>query len=156
MDILGLTNTEQIRAVLTTSESNLPDSVIEGFGLEDDLGRMLDSSLPTWPDLVTANVPRQVRALRLVAKYFCAGTLARTATLWVLKKETDGSNEGQRSDKEGYTYLAGVFFAQAEEALNSLLEDLELPIPEVPIFTMISRGIPDRDPITEARETATT
>jgi len=153
MDFLGLTTTEQIRGVLTTSPSNLPDATIASFGLEDDLTVMLDGSVPDWQVVQTAGSEGQQRLLRLIAKYFCAQQLALTATLWVLKKETDGSNEGQRSDKEGYTYLATVFGAKVIKYLGLILDDLGIVQPTPAPMVFMSRLVPGRDPITQPRTT---
>ena len=54
MAYLDLTTTSQIRAVLTVSETDLPDEVIEGYGLDDDLGSLLDKNLPTWSAIAAA------------------------------------------------------------------------------------------------------
>ena len=151
MAYLDLTTTSQIRAVLTVSETDLPDEVIEGYGLDDDLGSLLDKNLPTWSAVAEASGPN-ARRLRLVAKYYCAGTIARMAQLFVLKKDTDGSNEGQRSDKDGWMWLATSLLGQAEKYLNEIKDDLSLPQADAKTFTVFSRVIPTRDPITEPRE----
>ena len=150
MAYLDLTTTSQIRAVLTVSETDLPDEVIEGYGLDDDLGSLLDKNLPTWSVIAAASGPN-ARRLRLVAKYYCAGTIARMAQLFVLKKDTDGSNEGQRSDKDGWMWVAASLLGQAERYLNEIKDDLSLPQADAN-FTVFSRVIPTRDPITEPRE----
>lgn len=153
MDYLGLTSTEQIRSVLTVSEADLPDRVIDGFGLADDLGALLDKALPTWEVLLAAG-GKNARLLKLIGKYFCAGTLAGTAQVFVLKKNTDGSNEGQRSDKDGWLWMSAHFLGKADEALGDILDDLGLT-PEVVLpFRVFTRVIPDRDPVTTPRPTS--
>lgn len=150
-----LTTTAQIRNVLTVSESDLPDEVIEGYGLEDDMAAVLDKALPgVWePIIVAPNPGKQLRLLRLFAKYFCAGSMARTAQVFVLKKTTDGSNEGQRSDKDGWLWLSGSLLGQATAALDDLVDDLGLTPPDVVPYSQIGRVVPDRDPITTPRAT---
>lgn len=153
MDYLGLTSTEQIRSVLTVSEADLPDRVIDGFGLDDDLGALLDKALPTWEVILAAD-GKNARLLRLIGKYYCAGTLAGTAQVFVLKKQTDGSNEGQRSDKDGWLWMSAHFLGKADAALDDILDDLGL-IPETVLPSRVfSRVIPDRDPVTTPRPTS--
>lgn len=152
MDYLGLTSTEQIRAVLTVSEADLPDRVIDAFGLADDLGALLDKALPTWEAILAAG-GKNGRLLKLIGKYYCAGTLAGTAQVFVLKKQTDGSNEGQRSDKDGWLWMSGHFLGKADEALDEILDDLGM-LPEVVLPNRVfARVVPDRDPITTPRPT---
>lgn len=149
MPYFELTTNEQIKAVFTTSSSNLPDEVLDNYGLEDELGLVLDS-LPGWDD--PGLDPKVKRLLRLFAKYFCAATVAKTATVFILKKETDGSNEGQRSDKDGYSFLSAVFMAEADKYLAMIREELDVLAPAVPDPLSMSRVVPSRDPITQARE----
>lgn len=149
MDILGLTTTEQIRNVLTVSPVDLSDETIDGYGIGDDLGAMLDKAVPEWDQLVAAD-DAKTRSLRLVAKYYCAGTIARTAQAFVLKKDTDGSNEGQRSDKDGWLWMAPTLLAQANAHLTDLQNALGL-IPEPVVMSVIGRVVPDRDVITTPR-----
>lgn len=159
MDYLGLTTTLQIRATLTVSEEDLADSELDAFGLEDDLAVALDSAFKgapvTWESIaqdVTVPLPTNTRRLRVFAKYFCAATLAVTAQNFILKKIADGSNEAGRSDKDGYAWMAPALMAKAEEALDAIMDDLEVVV-EVKPLSVISRVIPDRDPITTPRAT---
>lgn len=138
----------QIRSTLTTSESNLPDEVLDDYGLDDILSENLDKLVVGWQ---TASTERAERLLRLYSRYFCAGTVAITAQVFILKKETDGSNEGQRSDKDGFAFLAQAMFNQAGAYLSELLDEMGLPQPEAVVPVLFSRSIPDRDPIVEPR-----
>lgn len=151
MDYLGLTTTEQIRAVLTVSEDDLPDEVIDGFGIADDAEEVLDSSVPTWQVIMQDPASKNARRLRLFAKYFCAGTLAVVAQNFILKKSTDGSNEGQRSDKDGFAWMAPALLGKANGYIGLIQDDLgTTPIVAEP-FSIMSRVPPDRDVITEPR-----
>lgn len=149
MAYFDLTSVEQIRAVLTVSETDLPDEVIEGYTVDDDLGNKLDKELPTWAAIIEAG-GANARRLRLVAKYFCAGTIARMAQIFVLKKDTDGSNEGQRSDKDGWMWVSASLLGQADGFIDEIKDDLGMPRAEAK-FTVFSRVIPTRDPITTPR-----
>lgn len=149
MDFFGLTTINQIRGVLTVDESDIEDSTIEDYGLEDDLGRFLDV-VPDWEELVKTP-SKNTRRLKIAAKYFCAGMIGKRAQVFILKKSTDGSNEGQRSDKDGWAWLADGLLADAQAALAEVLEDLGLtPEPVMP-YRVIAISIPDRDPIKTPR-----
>lgn len=150
MDYLGLTTTEQIIAVLTIDEGeDLTIEQVDAYGLIDDLTIAL-AQLPTWADVLATGSPVNQARLRSFAKYFCAGTLAVTAQVFVLKKATDGNNEGQRSDKDGWEGLSEKFLARAEGFMADILDDLGLT-PTVTRTPMVGVINPDRDVITEAR-----
>ena len=155
MAYFDLTSTEQILAVLTADGSDGIDAVkIDAQGLDDDLGAALDKALPgVWEGIGdgSTGTPKQKRLLSLVAKYYCAGVVARMAQVIFLKKVSDGSNEGQRSDKDGWAWMAQAFFDQADTYLADLTTDLDLTPETVMPFRMFVRVIPDRDPITEPR-----
>lgn len=151
-----LTTTSQILAVLAVDDTDIDAEKIEAQGLDDDLGAQLDEALPgVWEGLADGTGPKasdaRLRKLKLVAKYFCAGTVARMAQVFILKKDTDGSNEGQRSDKDGWLWMSDRLMESANKHLADLLTDLEMvPATALP-YTMFTRVIPDRDPITEPR-----
>ena len=148
MLISDLLDLDQIRAVLTVSEADLPDEVMEDFGLADEIEDILDDRVPSWSEVV---LPKLQRKLRVFVKYKAAATIALMAPVFVLKKMTDGANEGQRSDRDGFRWLAEELDAKAEKALAGLLEELD-----VEVFTGYSELVgvvnPLRDPITEPRE----
>lgn len=156
-----LTTTKQILAVLTVDDTDIDAEKLEAQGLDDDLGAQLDAALPgLWEGLANETGPKaspaRLRKLRLVAKYFCAATVARMAQVFILKKDTDGSNEGQRSDKDGWLWMSTRLMETANGHLKDLLTDLEL-VPETAApFQMFVRVTPERDPITTPRATAAT
>ncbi|QYW06468.1 hypothetical protein uan_056 [Pseudomonas phage UAntarctica] len=152
MPYYELTSTDQIRAVLTVDSSDLPDRIIEAYSLEDDMAAALDKALPdVWEPISSGQAGKQLRLLKLFAKYFCAGTMAKTAQVFVLKKTTDGSNEGQRSDKDGWLWLSGLLLGKAQAALDELVDDLGLTPADTKMYSQIGRVTPDRDPITTPR-----
>lgn len=154
MEYFGLTTSKQIQSVLTVSDEDLPLGVIDDINLDDDLLVALSKALPTWAAVQADETkPANQARLRLFAKYFCAATLAGAAQVFVLKKASDGSNEGQRSDKDGWAFLAQGFFAKASAAMAEINDDLgNAPVLVIP--TLIGRVIPDRDVITQPRATA--
>lgn len=147
MTILDLTTFDQIRGVLTVSSADLPDSVLAAYGLEDDLGADLDAWATGWTAVVE---PGQSRTLRLYAKYFCAGTVAKTAQVFVLTKASDGSNEGQRSDADGFLWLSEMLMKKASGFQEQYLASLGTLVASERV-TFTSRVTPTRDPITQAR-----
>lgn len=146
--ISDLLRLDQVRSVLTVSPVDLPDEVLEGYGLEDDLAADLDARLPSWE---TLNDSSHLRSLRMFVKYRAAALIAVTAPVFVLKKSTDGSNEGQRSDRDGFLWLAENLNARANAILSELLEELGEDV-EVEPFELVGKSIPARDPITEPRD----
>lgn len=150
MAYLDLTTNEQILAVLTIDETSLDDTMLAGYGLEDDLLIALEGTLPTWKQVMVEGSKVNQARLRSFAKYFCAGTVAVSAQVFVLKKDTDGNNEGQRSDKDGWAFLSDKLLARAQTFLDDLLADLELE-PAAPVLSFVSVASPARDVITQPR-----
>jgi hypothetical protein len=151
VDVLGLTSYAQIRGVLTVSQTDLPDELLQGFGVEDDLAEHLAGWAPDYAAVSVAGDERKARLLRLFAKYYCASVIARTAPVFVLTKISDGSNEGQRSG-EGLAHLATSLLATAEKYRSDYEDALSGASKGVTIPNVISRVTPSRDPVTEARE----
>lgn len=145
-DLLDL---DVVRNILTVSRADLPDSTIQGYGLEDDLGVVLDKFIPDWEDLDELVDAKFVRKIKIYVKYKAASLVAVTAPVFILKKMTDGNNEGQRSDKDGFLWLKDDLNARAQEALDDILD--ELGVITSSTFTLTSVVTPARDVITEPR-----
>jgi hypothetical protein len=158
MPLFSLTTFDQIRGVLTVSQADLHDETLASYGLDDDLAVELDGWAGDWQAMITAGQAepaavedvKRYRLLRLFAKYFCAAAVAATAPVFVLTKSTDGSNEGQRSDQEGFLWLQKSMLAKAAGFREQLLEVLGSQ-QSAAVMTVISRVTPARDPVTEAR-----
>ena len=148
-EILGLTGYSQIRGVITVSERDLPDETLQAMALEDDLEAELLGWLPDWGSLSEA---ADLQRLRLFAKYFCAGNVADMAQIFVLKKDTDGSNEGQRSDIDGFRELASILKGKAQLHKAALANSLGIQVSRT--YSMMSVSTPARDVITQARDNA--
>lgn len=151
MAYLGLTTTEQIRAVMAAEFEDIEDETIEAQSLDDDMLVALLSKLPTWEAILADDQkPANQARLRMFGKYFCAGTVGFMAQVIYLKKSTDGNNESGRSDKDGWAFVAQGFLDKANGLLDDILEDIgEAPVPTP--MSVIGRVIPDRDPITTPR-----
>lgn len=147
LTISDLLDLNQVRSILTVSPVDLPDEVLRAYGLEDDIVAILDRRLEDWQALTEE---RHRRNLRIFTKFKAASILAGTAQLFVLKKSSDGNNEGQRSDRDGFDDLPEKLNAKAEEALADILEDLG-HVTERGI-ELVGVSKPFRDPITEPRE----
>lgn len=149
MEFYGLTSINQIRGVLTVTDDDLDDSTILDFGLDDDLAQFLDG-VKDWEAMAadkTEPPAKNLRRLRRAAKYFCAGQIAKRAQVFILKKTSDGSNEGQRSDKDGWLWMAEQLLTDAGKALEEILVDQGKVIDPLLPYNVISVSIPDRDPI---------
>lgn len=145
----SLVEFNQIRSVLTVSEADLPEDTLTHYGLEDDLGYFLDKHLIGWEDYDA--VDSLHRKLKVLVKYKAAALVATTAPVFVLKKMTDGSNEGQRSDRDGFLWLAEKLNKKVTDVLNDIL--IELGQESWTLApSLVGRSIPTRDPITEPRE----
>lgn len=150
-NVHGLTTFDQLRGVLTVSVQDLPDETLSAYGLDDDLGVDLDAWTPGWESITDV---AQARLLRLYAKYYCAATLAATAPVFVLTKASDGSNEGQRSDSEGFRWLAEAMMSKAMGFKAQLLVLLGGVVVAQETYSLISRVTPTRDPVVESRTSA--
>lgn len=146
MGILGLTSLPQIRAILTVSTADLPDSVLLDYGLEDNLRADLLSWVPTWTAITDS---QQETLLRLYAKYFCAAQVAETASVFILTKKSDGNNEGQRSE-DGLEKLASRMRVQAGKYRAQLAKLLDSG--STTTYSPVARVTPSRDVITEGRD----
>ncbi len=149
MQVRDLFDHAALRAVLTVSESELPESVLCSYNVEDDVTVELNRRVTGWQDIAEDD---QLLCLRLFAKYFAASVVATTASIFVLKKETDGNNEAQRSDKDGFAYIAPALREKAEAALRMLF-DLQGVESETAAPALLDRVVPTRDIITQARGT---
>lgn len=148
-DIADFISADQIRSILTVSPADLPDSIIIGQALEDDIALILDKAIPGWEAKTFEG--RSLRLLRTFVKYKAAAIVATTAPVFILKKTTDGNNEGQRSDREGFLWLSGSLNDKANEVLNDLLEEEGIDTYSGS-WDLVGVSSPGRDVITTPRE----
>lgn len=148
MNILDLTTFDQLRGVLTVSKADLPDKVLAPYGLEDDLQVDLDGWLENWQQVRDSD-DRPATLLRLYAKYRCAGWVAASGQNFTLTQFSDGANQGQRSDTEGFQKLR----EHMEGRANHYRQQLETLIHQTTATVLPVMGIasPGRDPVTEGR-----
>lgn len=149
MNVLSdLFDVAQVRDVLAVSEADLPMDTLNGFGLEDEIADALDTACPNWETLEQV---RHIRKLRLYCKYKAASIVAVMAPVFILKKMSDGANEGQRSDKDGFRWLADELAGKANKIMDDLLDELGENT-AAPAINLSGTVKPDRDPITEPRD----
>ena len=58
---------------------------------------------------------------------------------------------GQRSDRDGFLWLAGSLAGRADAVMDDLLADLDLSI-GVGQVDLVGKSVPSRDPIVEPRD----
>lgn len=149
MNIDDLFSFDTIRSVLTVSDVDLPDELLSSYGLEDEIWVLLDRNVPQWETVAEGS--GLARKIKVYVKYSAAAIIAVTAPVFILKKITDGDNEGQRSDRDGFLWLKNDLQNKANEMLDDILE--ELGVPRTPaVFTLTSLVTPARDVIIETRD----
>lgn len=148
--VLELTTFDQIRGVLTVSSADLPDSVLLAYSLEDDLQVDMERWLSEWQAVRDGTEARQKTLLRLYAKYRCAALVAASGQNFTLQRFTDGSNEGQRSDIEGFQLLRAHMESRAASYREELEGVLSTSLSSEPVAIM-GVASPNRNPVTEGR-----
>lgn len=148
MDILGLTNFQQVRGVLTVSVRDVPDSVLENYDLASDLDVDLESWLGDYASKLAGD-PSLEKLVKLYAKYRCAAWLAASGQNFIYTQMSDGTNQAQRSDTEGFQalrlHLEGRARHYQEKSQEKLNEQATTSL------TLFGRAVPARDPVTETR-----
>lgn len=155
IDILNLTTSQQIRALLGVTSADLPDDMVEGMGLVDDLTEELYGWLEEWAEVRDSGTDRQQRLLRLYAKYQASAYAAASAQNFVLNKMSDGANIGERTelDLDAFNALRESLTARAMGYRSDLLYDLagESETDTSVAVTLFGGVTPSRDPVTEGR-----
>lgn len=153
IDILGLTTSAQVRAVMGVSQTDLDDTMFNDMALEDDLYESLYAWLPTWEAIRDTGTDRQKRMLRLYAKYEVAGVAAAAAQNFLTIRKSDGANEGELADLdlEGFEAMISRLKSRAYNYRTDLLNDLDETPESTTGLSMIGRIIPGRDPVTQGR-----
>lgn len=150
MTVLDLTSFDQIRGVLAVSPNDLPNEILEPYGLEEDLEVDLSGWVGDWQRIRDSGAARQQMMLKLYAKYRCAAWVAAAGQNFMFTRFTDGANEGQRSDAEGFEKLKNHMESRAASYREQLEESLS-PTYSASRTTLFGRVTPGRDPVTEGR-----
>lgn len=148
MGILGLTNFQQVRGVLTVSVRDLPDSVLENYDLASDLDVDLEGWLGDYASKIAADASLE-KLVKLYAKYRCASWLAASGQNFIYTQMSDGTNQAQRSDTEGFQALRLHLEGRARHYQQKAQEKLNEQVSST--LTIFGRATPSRDPVTETR-----
>ena len=107
MDILSLTTTQAVRAVLGIAEDTtelpvgeLPDSAFTALGISDLLSLQLEGWLPISIAEATALTGSALSALKACALYNCALIMLPSLRHGAATKYSDGQNELQRQPRD--------------------------------------------------------
>jgi hypothetical protein len=155
VDILGLTTTEAVRAFIGIDEAakELPDQLFYDLEIEDALRLEFSRWLPITIETLVAlgerssdGVNLAYLAARQAARAWCAMEVLQAAEISIASKHSDGQNEFVRQ-----TYKVADLLLRLSAVYNRyrdlVLEELDQPSTTAPSW-MVSRAIPDYDPVT--------
>lgn len=158
IDILGLTDSDSVRAILGADDQEIPDEEMTSAGLEDELTLDFSEWVPdsvSIEDIITdgqsadQGSTEQLKYLRLSAysKAFCAMFFIGSQDNWRAIRLTDGNVDARRRSDTDLKAL--------RQLLNELLGRhkagfLELVTPDAVAssFTPFSVSSPTYDPVT--------
>lgn len=145
-EILGLTNFSQVRGVLTVSERDLPDAVLESYDISSDL----EADLSSWFEDYAAAPEAVTKLLKLYAKYRCAAWLAASGQNFIYTQMSDGTNQARRSDTEGFQALRLHLEGRARH-YQERVEEL-IDVSSATRLTLFGVANPGRNPVLEGRD----
>lgn len=153
-DILGIVSFATLRATVGMSEADADDAVVSSLNLQDEVEISLQGWLPDYSAIIadtwsggTAE-QRDFILIRLKAwtKYFAAATLAVSAPGLLLRRLTDGENEGQRFDNVKPEQIADRLFAKASDFREAIENELDTE-EAAATFSMFGVVSPNYDPV---------
>jgi len=154
--ILGLTDTNAVRAALGVVEEEVPDDHF----INHDVAGELDIDVNGWlPDGVSLDTyieasesespdPDELRTFKLLSfysKYFCALLVAQAADLLFVEQVSDGQNDSRRSRRQSYDELLARLEGAADKYKKLVLEDLGATTASA--ATLFSGVTPAYDPV---------
>lgn len=157
MNILaGLTTTEQVRATLGVTSSDLPDSVIIDFDVETDLSIELVDWLPEYEairDNSGHSVPAEsyqyvLSVLKLYCKFWAAARMAVSAQNYILQRLSDGDNEGHRFTNESLGELRKNLELLSDRYKQQVVS--KLTTPQTAVANLFSVVTPSYDPVSNS------
>lgn len=158
MDILSLTTTQKIRAVLGIDDHDYNDTKFTDLDLTSELAVHLTTWLPLWATLLEdesddADIDRQVLALQIYAKYYSARVVFTAAPMAFLKSRTDGEVESVRFDDKAMESLKAELDFQVQKRMKDVLDITTEFTPDTlsstGTYTQFSRVANSRDIISE-------
>jgi len=150
MDLLSLTTTEAVRAVLGISADTLEleDQVFEDLEVEDALELEIGTWLTVSISSAMSSLSRAGQlALKGCAKYTAALLLTPQLLTMTASKQSDGQNEFQRQDRN-IAEMKAEFLGKIEQYKLLVLDELETEVTVTPTF--FGRASPVFDPVTGA------
>ena len=134
VSILGLTDTDEIRAAIGSDDKDLSDTAITNFNPKNDLRADLLIWVPTYQTIIsegavevpTTDQELKLLQLKLYAKYFTSWLVASSAQNSLVQKVSDGSNEMSRFTNVKMTDLIDRLEARAN-GIRTSLEKLITP-----------------------------
>lgn len=151
---LGLTDTDQIRAVIGADTKDLSDADIDYCGFKDELKVDLMEWLPTYETIIsegatgtpTTDQTRKYLRLKNYAKYFMSWLVGSASQHSLMQKTSDGSNELQRFTTGKLTELLDRI-ADLRDGNKSFLEKL-VDTSDTNTYSHFGVVTPTYDPVT--------
>lgn len=161
MDILSLTSTEAVRAILGIDTHDYSETKFTELDLDSDLEVHLATWFPDWSGLLAdntadADVERQKLALKIYSKYYCARVLFTSAPMAFLKERSDGEVEANRFDDSALENLRLELDTQLSKRMEDVLDIATEFTPDTTSatgkYTQFSRVANSRNVLTDYTE----
>lgn len=145
MQVIGYTDSSQIRATLGIDEEDISDEDMLARNLDKELNLDLFSWLPNHESI--AFTSEQEDALQLYATYFCAALVADSLKMAAPQSVSDGKNQLNRfSEASDWEKLKASLWSRAATYKKFLVDALGTP--SVKTIKMFSGVAASYDPVT--------
>lgn len=154
MDVLGLTNSDQIRQVMGVTSNDLSDSDITSFDAVTELQAELQDWVPTYQAIIdntghtlsSADRDYALLHLKLFSKYWVAAQILVSGQNFILQRQSDGDNEGHRFTNANLMELRETLHGTAEKHQERIVKKLQDT--STVVVTPFSVVTPSYDPVT--------
>ncbi len=152
-DILGVVSYDTVRALLGLTLEDVDDTALSSFLVEQDVTLDLLKWFPDYTTVLDSSYPDQSKlallelSLNAYIKYYSAWIVSFALEGMMLKKLTDGENEGQRSDKINYQQIRDNLRIKAELLKKDISEAVapDISVSQLSLFSVVT---PSYDPVT--------
>lgn len=152
IDILGLTSTAEVRAVLAISVAEASDQLLIDFSLENELKLDLLDWRDDYKTIIsdgadgtpTATQQRNLLLLKKFAKYFCVHKIIVAGEVFVAQMVSDGNSQFKRYAAD-WELIRGRIAAEASAAKADLIEAVDSTTPST--HTIMGKSTPEYDPV---------
>lgn len=101
MNILTLTTSQAVRAVLGIDDHDYSDTQLTELGLGDEIKVHVPTWFPLWETLMDddtgdSDIERQQLAMKIYVKFYCARVTLSAAPMAFLQRRSDGEVESNR------------------------------------------------------------